>query len=255
MRYVVPKGSIAVDGVSLTVVEVSGEEFTVALIPHTQEATLLCQEAPGGPVNLEADVLAKYVERAVIVRDEGGIGGVRGSPRIGGPSTRPRGGRERGRACHWRPSRRRSRTSGGKFVIIVDDEAAGERGRPGHRRGEGDARGDQLHGPHGPGPDLPPLTGQRLDELHIPMMVRENTGSFGTAFTVSVEARRGVTTGSRRATAPTTVQAAIDPASPGDLARPGHLFPLRAREGCLKRAGQTEASVDLARLAEMYPAP
>jgi riboflavin synthase len=63
LRYVVPKGSIAVDGVSLTVVEVTAEAFTVALIPHTQEATLLCARPIGWPVNLEADVLAKYVER------------------------------------------------------------------------------------------------------------------------------------------------------------------------------------------------
>jgi riboflavin synthase len=79
MRYVVPKGSIAVDGVSLTVVEVQGEEFTVALIPHTQEATLLTRKPLGGPVNLEADVLAKYVERAVIYA-QGSRGEPAGSP-------------------------------------------------------------------------------------------------------------------------------------------------------------------------------
>jgi riboflavin synthase len=66
MRYVVPKGSITVDGVSLTVVDVAADGFTVALIPHTQEATLLCRHPLGWPVNLEADVLAKYVERAAV---------------------------------------------------------------------------------------------------------------------------------------------------------------------------------------------
>jgi riboflavin synthase len=82
MRYVVPKGSIAVDGVSLTVVEVSGEEFTVTLIPHTQEATLLTRKPLGGAVNLEADVLAKYVERAVAYASRGGPAGPVG-PAVG----------------------------------------------------------------------------------------------------------------------------------------------------------------------------
>jgi 3,4-dihydroxy 2-butanone 4-phosphate synthase/GTP cyclohydrolase II len=144
----------------------------------------------------------------------------------------------------------------GKFVIIVDDE---------QRENEGDLAiaaekvtpaAINFMARYGRGLICLPLTGQRLDELHIPMMVQENTSSFGTAFTVSIEARKGVTTGISAADRATTVLTAIDPASkPGDLARPGHIFPLRAREGgVFMRAGQTEASVDLARLAEMYPA-
>ena len=94
------------------------------------------------------------------------------------------------------------------------------------------------------------LTEERLDQLNLSMMVPdfENTSGFGTAFTVSIEARHGVTTGISAADRSTTVHAAIaDGAKPGDLSRPGHVFPLRAREGgVLRRAGQTEGSVDLA---------
>jgi 3,4-dihydroxy 2-butanone 4-phosphate synthase/GTP cyclohydrolase II len=101
-----------------------------------------------------------------------------------------------------------------------------------------------------------PLEGRRLDELQLPMMVSENTTAYRTAFTVSVDAKWGTTTGISAADRATTVQALIDPASrPEDLARPGHIFPLRYRDGgVLKRAGHTEAAVDLARLAGLSPA-
>jgi 3,4-dihydroxy 2-butanone 4-phosphate synthase/GTP cyclohydrolase II len=101
-----------------------------------------------------------------------------------------------------------------------------------------------------------PLEGRRLDELQLPMMVAENTTAYRTAFTVSVDAKRGTTTGISAADRTTTVHALIDPATrPDDLARPGHIFPLRYREGgVLKRAGHTEAAVDLARLAGLSPA-
>jgi 3,4-dihydroxy 2-butanone 4-phosphate synthase / GTP cyclohydrolase II len=101
-----------------------------------------------------------------------------------------------------------------------------------------------------------PLEGRRLDELQLPMMVSENTTAYRTAFTVSVDAKRGTTTGISAADRATTVRALIDPESrPDDLARPGHIFPLRYRDGgVLKRAGHTEAAVDLARLAGLAPA-
>jgi 3,4-dihydroxy 2-butanone 4-phosphate synthase/GTP cyclohydrolase II len=100
------------------------------------------------------------------------------------------------------------------------------------------------------------LTADRIKQLELPMMVEDNTSSYGTAFTVSVEARRGVSTGISAADRATTVLAAIRPdAHPDDLVRPGHVFPLRARDGgVLVRTGQTEGSVDLARLAGLYPA-
>ena len=100
------------------------------------------------------------------------------------------------------------------------------------------------------------LTGQRLDELQIPMMVVDNTSSFQTAFCVSIEAKYKTTTGISAHDRAATILTTLDPATkPGDLARPGHIFPLRAKEGgVLRRPGQTEASVDLSRLAGLEPA-
>ncbi len=101
-----------------------------------------------------------------------------------------------------------------------------------------------------------PLEGHRLDQLQLPLMVAHNTESQRTAFTVSVDALHGTTTGISAADRATTVRALLDPRTRAeDLARPGHIFPLRYRDGgVLKRAGHTEASVDLARLAGCYPA-
>ncbi len=101
-----------------------------------------------------------------------------------------------------------------------------------------------------------PLVGNRLDELQLPLMVAENTESQRTAFTVSVDARAGVTTGISATDRAATIRALIDRSTrPDDLTRPGHIFPLRYTEGgVLKRAGHTEAGVDLARLAGLYPA-
>src|SRR2546421_8699678 len=100
------------------------------------------------------------------------------------------------------------------------------------------------------------LTNERCEELGLPPMTQRNEARLGTAFTVSVEAREGVTTGISAADRAHTIAVAIDPSStPHDLVQPGHVFPLRARDGgVLVRAGQTEASVDLARLAGLVPA-
>ena len=100
------------------------------------------------------------------------------------------------------------------------------------------------------------LTEERCDELRLPLMVQDNTTPFGTAFTVSIEARGKISTGISAADRAATILTAIDPRTrPDDLLRPGHVFPLRARRGgVLKRAGQTEASVDLAMLAGLRPA-
>ena len=144
----------------------------------------------------------------------------------------------------------------GRMVIVVDDE---------DRENEGDLTAAasritpeaiNFMAKYGRGLICLAMTGERLDELHIPMMVGENTSKFGTAFTVSIEARHGVTTGISAADRAKTILTAIDPETvPSDIARPGHVFPLRARSGgVLIRAGQTEASVDLARLAGLYPA-
>jgi 3,4-dihydroxy 2-butanone 4-phosphate synthase/GTP cyclohydrolase II len=144
----------------------------------------------------------------------------------------------------------------GHFVVVVDDE---------DRENEGDlvlaaerATPEKINfmAREGRGLICLALTGERCDELGLPMMVEDNTSNFGTAFTVSIEARGRTTTGISAADRAATVLAAVDPKTkPSDLLRPGHMFPLRAAAGgVLKRAGQTEASVDLARIAGLHPA-
>jgi 3,4-dihydroxy 2-butanone 4-phosphate synthase/GTP cyclohydrolase II len=144
----------------------------------------------------------------------------------------------------------------GKMVVILDDE---------DRENEGDLCCAAEHvtpetvnfmATHGRGLICMPMTPERLDELDLPLMVQNNTARRGTAFCVSIEATRNVSTGISAADRATTIRTAIDPAAkPEDLARPGHVLPLRAREGgVLKRAGHTEASVDLCRLGGLRPA-
>ena len=144
----------------------------------------------------------------------------------------------------------------GKFIIVVDDE---------DRENEGDLTiaaekvtpaAINFMARYGRGLICMPTTGERLEELDVPLMVNKNTARFGTAFCVSIEARHATSTGISAGDRAATVRVAIDPKStPSDLARPGHMFPLRARSGgVLVRAGQTEAAVDLARIAGFYPA-
>jgi 3,4-dihydroxy 2-butanone 4-phosphate synthase / GTP cyclohydrolase II len=144
----------------------------------------------------------------------------------------------------------------GKMVIVVDDE---------DRENEGDLTiaaekitPDAINfmARYGRGLICLAMTPERLDELEIPLMVSRNSSRFETAFCVSIEAKRGTTTGISAADRAATVLAAIDPSTkPSDLVRPGHVFPLRARSaGVLVRAGQTEAAVELARIAGLRPA-
>ena len=144
----------------------------------------------------------------------------------------------------------------GEMVIMVDDE---------DRENEGDlivaadaATPEQLGFMlrHTSGIICLPVVGERLDELDLPMMVARNTDVRRTAFTVSIDAREGTTTGISASDRWKTIRAVLDPAtSPQDLARPGHMYPLRYEPGgVLKRAGHTEAAVDLARIAGRYPA-
>jgi 3,4-dihydroxy 2-butanone 4-phosphate synthase/GTP cyclohydrolase II len=145
---------------------------------------------------------------------------------------------------------------GGRMILILDDE---------DRENEGDLvcaaeyvtpEIVNFMAKHGRGLICLPMTAERLAELDIPLMVRENTARRGTAFCVSVEASHDVTTGISAADRARTIRIAVDPESrPSDLARPGHVFPLMAVPGgVLKRAGHTEASVDLCRLAGLQPA-
>jgi 3,4-dihydroxy 2-butanone 4-phosphate synthase/GTP cyclohydrolase II len=144
----------------------------------------------------------------------------------------------------------------GKMVILVDDEG---------RENEGDLciaaekvtpQVINFMATHGRGLICLALAEQKIRELQLPMMVSENTSPLGTAFTISIEARRGVTTGISAKDRATTILTAVrDGAKPSDLVSPGHVFPLRARDGgVLVRTGQTEGSVDLARLAGLKPA-
>ena len=144
----------------------------------------------------------------------------------------------------------------GKMVILVDDE---------DRENEGDltmaaekvtAEAVNFMAKYGRGLICLSLTDERLNELRLPMMVSENTSRFQTAFTVSIDARKGVTTGISAADRATTILAAVNESTqPEDLVSPGHIFPLRAKSGgVLVRTGQTEGSVDLARLAGLKPA-
>ena len=144
----------------------------------------------------------------------------------------------------------------GRMVIVVDDE---------NRENEGDLtiaaekitpEAINFMARHGRGLICMPMTGARLDELQVPLMVTDNSSVHGTAFCVSIEAKQGVSTGISASDRARTVLEAIDPRTrPADLARPGHMFPLRARPGgVLARAGQTEAAVDLARIAGLHPA-
>ncbi|MDQ3979766.1 MAG: bifunctional 3,4-dihydroxy-2-butanone-4-phosphate synthase/GTP cyclohydrolase II [Actinomycetota bacterium] len=144
----------------------------------------------------------------------------------------------------------------GEILVVVDDA---------QRENEGDlivaaefasAEKIAFFLNHTSGVICMPMTGERLDELELPPMVVDNTESNRTAFTVSVDFRHGTSTGISAADRAATIAALIDPATrPSDLARPGHMYPLRYREGgVLRRGGHTEAAVDLARLAGLYPA-
>ena len=144
----------------------------------------------------------------------------------------------------------------GEIIVVVDDEDRENEGDLIMAAGAASAETITFFVRHTSGVICAPLTGERLDELEIPLMVRDNTESHRTAFTYSVDYVHGTSTGISAADRAATIQALIDPATrPADLARPGHIFPLRYSEGgVLKRAGHTEAAVDLARLAGMDPA-
>src|SRR4030042_1553706 len=144
----------------------------------------------------------------------------------------------------------------GKFIIIVDDE---------NRENEGDLaiaaekvnpEAINFMAKHARGLICLPIIGHRLDELKISLMVQENTAKFSTAFAVSIEAKHKTSSGISAHDRAATVKAVLDPKTkPDDLARPGHMFPIRAKEGgVLVRAGHTEAIVDLAKFAGLYPA-
>lgn len=144
----------------------------------------------------------------------------------------------------------------GKFLIVIDDK---------HRENEADlviaaekVTPEKINFmiKHARGLVCVPMLGRRLDELKLPLMAKINTEFMKCAFTVSVDARKGTTTGISAYDRARTIRALIDKnTKPGDLARPGHVFPLRYdKKGLLKRPGHTEAAIELCKLANLYPA-
>jgi 3,4-dihydroxy 2-butanone 4-phosphate synthase/GTP cyclohydrolase II len=144
----------------------------------------------------------------------------------------------------------------GKFTIIVDDEARENEGDLAMAAEKVTPEAINFMAKSARGLICLPITGQRLDELRIPLMVQDNTSRYSTAFTVSIEAKNKVTTGISAFDRAQTIKTVLDPNTKADdIVQPGHVFPIRAREGgVLVRAGHTEASVDLAKLAGFYPA-
>lgn len=260
--FLVPKGSIAVDGVSLTVVAVEGHRFTVALVPHTLERTTLGRRKPGDRVNLEVDWLARYAVRGPASEP------APTAPEPPVPSPGPealiprRTLAERNPAVpavSADPAERVEATLAalreGRMAVVLDDE---------DREGEGDLVFAAQHATpahvnfmlvHGRGLICAATADWRCRALDLPLMVDPPADPMGTPFTVSVDARHGVTTGISAADRARTLRVLADPASTAaDLVRPGHVFPLRARPwGVLERRGHTEAAVDLVRLAGMAP--
>lgn len=144
----------------------------------------------------------------------------------------------------------------GRMIILVDDEDRENEGDLTIAASKATPQAINFMAKYGRGLICLSLTHERVDELRLPMMADLNTSRFGTAFTISIEAKKGVTTGISAADRAKTIKTAIDPKTKSeDIARPGHTFPLRAQPGgVLQRAGQTEGSVDLARIAGLYPA-
>lgn len=245
--FIVTKGSIALDGVSLTVNEVRKSpgsnllEFDVLLIPHTLVVTKFSKARLGDWINVETDLTLRGPANLTAEKI--------------GPKNFP-GNSHQALTPIQKIENALSVLKTGGMVILVDDE---------DRENEGDlVMAAQFTTPdainfmakEGRGLICLALDGASVDRLGLPLMTDQNQAPFGTAFTVSIEAKRGVTTGISAADRAHTIQTAIsDSAKREDLVVPGHVFPLRARDGgVLVRAGQTEGSVDLARLAGLKPA-
>jgi 3,4-dihydroxy-2-butanone 4-phosphate synthase len=242
MRHVVPKGYVAIDGASLTVVHAGEDWFDVHIVAWSRGKLALPEKPVGAQVDLEMDILAKYAEqRARLGVSAAGPG--EGTVPLQGLSTVPEALAD---------------IAAGRFVVVVDDEA---------RENEGDLvmaaefvtpEAVNFCAREGRGLVCCALSPGLVDRFGLPPMVAEaeNRSRFGTAFTIPVEAATGVSTGISAQDRARTVRILADAnATRADIVTPGHVFPLRARAGgVLERAGHTEASVDLAVLAGLAPA-
>ncbi len=246
--HLTEKGSITVSGASLTVTAVSHPQadthwFEVGLIPATLEATTLGELTVGDTVNLETDALAKYVQRILAV--SGSVAGLGVTPGSAG------GGTQHRVAALDSVERAVAEIARGGAVVVVDDE---------DRENEGDIIFAAEHATaelmgftirYTSGVICAPMSAARADALNLPPMLEVNEDAKGTAYTVTCDAREGVTTGISAADRARTVQVLADPtSSAGDLTRPGHVLPLRAVDGGVRqRPGHTEAAVELSLLA------
>ena len=237
LPYVVLEGSIAIDGVSLTVAGLDDDRAGFSIIPHTARATALTDRRVGDPVNVEVDMIAKYVERLAGPHAAGAAGGT-ASPAADADEPAPMAGVDEAAEAIAR----------GEMVLMIDDV---------DRENEGDlVAAAALVTPRiatcmlrrASGLLCAAITAERAEQLDLPPMAQVNTALHGTRFTVSIDAVRGTTTGESAHDRAATLRALADPqASPADFARPGHLFPLVADPGGVAaRAGHTEAAVELA---------
>ena len=233
-RYVALEGSLAVNGVSLTVAEIEGTRVTFSIIPFTATHTALRDRKPGAALNLEVDMIAKYLESLQTH-----------APPVPGSDDPVPGGVEAATAAL---------AAGG--MIIVTDHAA--------RENEGDLVIAAQHATpaavnfmvtHGRGLVCVPLTAERAAALDLAPMAPENSALHGTAFTVSVDYRHGTTTGTSAGDRSATIVALADPAATAqEFARPGHIFPIVGDPGGVQtRPGHTEAAIELMRLAGCRP--
>ena len=234
LRYVALEGSLAVNGVSLTVAALEGTRVTFSIIPFTATHTALRDRKPGAALNLEVDMIAKYLESLQTH-----------APPAPGSEAPVSGGVEAATAAL---------AAGG--MIILTDHAA--------RENEGDLVVAAEHATpaavnfmvtHGRGMVCVPLTAARAAALELPPMAPDNSALHGTAFTVSVDYRHGTTTGISAADRSATIVALADPAATApEFARPGHIFPIIGdRGGVRARPGHTEAAIELMRLAGCRP--
>lgn len=255
LRYIILEGSLTVDGISLTVARLIANRVSFTIVPYTAAHTALTDRTPGDLVNIEVDMIAKYVAQQRL------YGPVANTPAEGASANdQDEGinGPESGSVATATTAAVETAVKAlaeGRLVIVTDDE---------NRENEGDLVGLASTATavsvnfvvtHGRGVVCAPLTAERAAQLALHDMTVHNSAIHGTAFSVSVDARSGTTTGVSAADRAATLRALADAATPPEeLARPGHVFPIVAHSGgLLARRGHTEAVVELCRLADAVP--